>query len=63
VYADFMSADNQAKLTTVGNIDDEILAFTAGKDLASDHDSPDDYKTRCFMIELSTDCPGKSCLS
>lgn len=36
VYADFMSADNQAKQTTVGNIDDEILTFTAGKDLLLD---------------------------
>jgi argininosuccinate lyase len=31
-----MSEDNQAKQTTVGNIDDEILAFTAGKDLLLD---------------------------
>lgn len=31
-----MQADKQAKQTTVGNIDDEILAFTAGKDLVLD---------------------------
>ncbi|WFB35777.1 argininosuccinate lyase [Kiritimatiellota bacterium B12222] len=31
-----MNTDTQAKQTTVGNIDDEILAFTAGKDLVLD---------------------------
>jgi len=31
-----MNKDSQDKQTTVGNIDDEILAFTAGKDLVLD---------------------------